>query len=59
VTKNELESDAAELGCVLEALREFLMPVLNAITQGTELSQVWKPGVGWQARPKTETTASR
>jgi hypothetical protein len=50
VTKNGLEADAAELESVIETLREFLMPVLNALAQGKELSLVWKPESGWQGR---------
>jgi len=50
IAKSGLESDAADLEIVLNVLREFLMPVLSAIAHRKELSLVWRPGVGWQAR---------
>jgi hypothetical protein len=48
--KSGLEPETADLTGVLAALREFLMPVLDAIAEGRELNLVWKPGVGWQER---------
>jgi len=57
--KTRLFAGTGDFVAVIAALRDFLLPVLTALAQGREFNQVWKPGVGWQTRLKTETTASR
>jgi predicted nucleotidyltransferase component of viral defense system len=50
LTKTRLTGAPEDLGLVIAALGDFLMPVLSALAQGRVLGQLWKPGAGWQAR---------
>jgi hypothetical protein len=45
--KNALEP--MTLAAVIEALREFLLPVLTALAVGDGFNRQWRAGVGWNA----------
>jgi len=45
--KNALEPMA--LAAVIEALREFLLPVLAALSAGEDYCRQWRAGAGWDA----------
>ncbi|MDR0379985.1 MAG: nucleotidyl transferase AbiEii/AbiGii toxin family protein [Candidatus Accumulibacter sp.] len=45
--KNALEP--MTLAVVIEALREFLLPVLVALSAGEDYCRQWRAGVGWDA----------
>jgi hypothetical protein len=45
--KNALEP--MTLAAVIEALREFLLPVLAALSASEDYRRQWRAGVGWDA----------
>jgi hypothetical protein len=45
--KNMLEP--MMLAAVIEALREFLLPVLTALVEGEDFRRQWRAGIGWDA----------
>lgn len=45
--KNSLEK--MELATVIDALREFLLPVLQALAAGKDFGSQWQAGTGWVA----------
>lgn len=45
--KNALEP--VPLAAVIEALREFLLPVLSALSAGEDYRRQWRAGAGWDA----------
>lgn len=47
VRKNQLTRAELDLGTVLIALRDFLIPVLDALRGGPKPPGVWKPGGPW------------
>jgi len=48
VRKGRLSSDTDALDNVIPTLREFLLPVLTAAAENTELNAIWNPGGPWR-----------
>jgi predicted nucleotidyltransferase component of viral defense system len=48
VNKNKAYIQPIELDNVVNTLKEFLIPVLNAIANGTTMSMKWRPAGPWQ-----------
>lgn len=47
VRKSGLAADGPELAAVVEAMREFLLPPMEAARDGRPLALRWYPGSGW------------
>ena len=47
VRKNQLAGTELGLGNVVTAIRDFVMPVVDAVRQREKLTDVWKPGGPW------------
>jgi len=45
--RNQLTGAELALGDVLTAIREFVLPVVNALRRGDKLAGAWKPGGPW------------